>query len=234
MNAKPVLIIDCTVRPSSGQVFTHAMRRMAPPHTKLDVHRATLDQPESWEDRAVQGAYSALVISGSAVGVGDRVRWVKHLAAPLRAVVASGLPTLGICFGHQLVAHAFGGRVHSGDHKVRGIRAVATHPNAESLLCMQGHQEALVSHTDQVIEPPPGWEVLAHSDYCPVQALRAPGLALLTVQWHPEADRAFIEDNPDPAWDELGDRRLKSLPANRLLTSFLEDPSKLAPEPNTH
>lgn len=223
----PVLLIDCTEDPSSGVVFQDAIHRCAPKGMPVEVHRVTGETAPEWPRNAKRGRYRSIVISGSAACISDNLAWVNRLSADLREVVDMGIPTLGICFGHQLLAHAFGGTVGSSvlGYKVRGIRQIALEMDPEALKLLQpnpnGPLRALVSHQDQVTAPPPGWRVVGRSDYCAIQAMRADALPVLSVQWHPEADPAFLDDNSSPPWDDVSREEVEHLDGNDVLRRFL-------------
>lgn len=99
------------------------------------------------------------------------------------------LPTLGICFGHQLLARSFGARVKKGPVAIEfaeRIKIVAEWGIFFNLFpettMLESHQEFVVPKS--VLEI--GWEVGAVSDSCPVEAIRHPRLPLFGVQFHPE------------------------------------------------
>lgn len=123
------------------------------------------------------------LVTGSKHGVYDDLPWIAPLMGFLRAVQASGLPMVGICFGHQIIAHALGGRAEkfAGGWAV-GLTEYATPTGPRTLY---GY------HQDQVVDLPPGAEVIASTAFCPMAGLRY-GSQILTYQPHPEFDAAFV------------------------------------------
>ncbi len=96
------------------------------------------------------------------------------------------MPILGICLGMQLMAVTFGGRVIPGS--IGGYAEVDVEVLAEDdiLKGLPARFKTWASHMDQVSVLPQGFEVLARSDVCDVEAMRHTARPLYGVQWHPE------------------------------------------------
>lgn len=97
-----------------------------------------------------------------------------------------GIPTLGICYGCQLMAYTLGGTVESCEKSEYG-KIEITH--GEGSLLFAGIPEkstVWMSHTDYVSRLPEGFTVTAHSDDCPCAAFECPERRLYAVQFHPE------------------------------------------------
>jgi len=142
-----------------------------------------------------------VVVTGSAAMVGDREAWAERTADWLRDVVEAGVPTLGICYGHQLLAHALGGRVgpnprgrEIGTISVTLADAAASDP---LLAGLPARIDVHATHLESVLELPPGAQLLASSTLDPHQAYRVPGRPAWGLQFHPELTaeitRGYIE-----------------------------------------
>ncbi len=143
---------------------------------------------------------AGVVVTGSHAMVTDREGWSEHTACWLRDAVNAGLPVLGICYGHQLLAHALGGTIH--DHP-DGLEVGTTDvwltddgENDPLFAALPSHWPAQVAHRQSVGELPPGAVHLAHNRFEPHHAFRV-GQCAWGVQFHPEFDtdatRAYIE-----------------------------------------
>ena len=111
----------------------------------------------------------------------------------MRGAFAAHVPMIGICFGHQLIAQALGGRVvkFDGGWSV-GVRGRTASTDDAGLPGLDGRSLAVAAyHQDQVVEPPPGARTVASSDFCRHAAL-VYGARALTVQPHPEFDEGFL------------------------------------------
>ena len=134
--------------------------------------------------RDVAGA----VITGSAAMVTDRAGWSERTAAWIRESLHAALPLFGVCYGHQLMAHALGGTVGwlPAGREI-GTQGISSHACAASTWpdSLPDSFPAHTTHRQSVLEPPPGAEVLARSERDPHQLLRYAPHAL-SSQFHPE------------------------------------------------
>ena len=135
----------------------------------------------------------AWLITGSKFSAYDDLPWIAPLKQLIRDIVAAGKPLAGICFGHQIMAEALGGRVQkSSNGWGTGIHEYNLSPLAvEEMGIRSLHLNAV--HQDQVVEKPAAAEVLASSPFCPYAALRY-GERVLSFQAHPEFSMAFEND----------------------------------------
>jgi GMP synthase-like glutamine amidotransferase len=128
------------------------------------------------------------LITGSRHGAYEDHPWIPPLEALIRDIYAASVPLVGICFGHQLIAQALGGKVE----KFPGGWSVG---RAE--YDWGGERIALNSwHQDQVTRAPEAARVIATSPFCENAAL-VYGDCIFTVQAHPEFSRPFLVDMID-------------------------------------
>jgi len=146
------------------------------------------------------------VITGSAAMVTERAVWSEYTAGWIRDAMGAATPLFGVCYGHQLMAHALGGTVGW----LPAGREIGTE-SIQRLAETTGSQElplsfpAQTTHRQSVLEPPRGAEVLARSQRDPHQLLRyAPNA--LSSQFHPEFTpgfmRAYIEARAETLREE--------------------------------
>lgn len=98
------------------------------------------------------------------------------------------LPVLGICAGHQYMAHHFGGRLVPGRSPEYGRVEVTIHEAGELLDGIPSPTVVWANHNDDVAELPPGFRALASSADCTVQAMRHATRPLFGTAFHPEVE----------------------------------------------
>jgi GMP synthase (glutamine-hydrolysing) len=103
------------------------------------------------------------------------------------AVLAAGVPVLGICYGLQLLAHMLGGRVAAGEEREYGAAAITiTGDGGELFAGLPAAIDVWMSHGDRVEALPPGFTSIAHSGNSPYAAVVDPARRLYAIQFHPE------------------------------------------------
>ncbi|MFD1685236.1 type 1 glutamine amidotransferase [Halobellus litoreus] len=130
--------------------------------------------------------FDGVVVTGSRSSVYWDRDWIRPLVDYVAEADERGLPILGVCYGHQVVASALGGRVRDmGEYEI-GYREIERVADDELFEGIPETFVAFTTHSDAVTELPPGAELLAENDYG-VHAFRR-GDAW-GVQFHPEYDR---------------------------------------------
>ena len=134
-------------------------------------------------------------ITGSPKSVYEELPWVHRLSDLVKELDAKKVKTIAICFGHQMVAHALGGKVSKSPRGwgvgIRSFEMLLQKPWMDSA----GMQKLslLFSHQDQVDALPPSAELLAQDQFCPFQMMQI-GEHILTMQGHPEFTINFARE----------------------------------------
>lgn len=132
----------------------------------------------------------SVLITGSSAGVYDGFDWIAPLEDFVRAAHGAGLPMVGVCFGHQLIAQALGGVARKSEKGWGLGRHVYDVAPGNGIV--DGPRIALAaSHQDQVITPPPGAKTILSSAFTEHAGLLYEGGSTLTVQPHPEFSAGY-------------------------------------------
>lgn len=141
-------------------------------------------------------AYDGYLITGSPLGVYEDHDFIPPLEAFIRQAIGKAKPTVGICFGHQIMARAFGAVVEKSDHGW-GVGVHTYDLTEEARLAMpaldQNEIRCVVSHQDQVLSLSPEIKHYGGSVFCPNGVLGYGAGAGLSFQMHPE----FLHDFAD-------------------------------------
>jgi GMP synthase (glutamine-hydrolysing) len=184
----------------------------------LDVRRP-YSAPSSNSDLPDLSAYDGLMVLGGPMGADDDAKhaWLGPVKQLVREAREGGLPTLGICLGHQLIASALGGHVGRNPRGQQvglldvGWTAAAA---ADDLLGPLASPRRAVQWNDDIVTAlPDDATLLAETAYGEVQAARyAP--AMWGVQLHPEVDAAVLQPWAD---EDRGSHQTRGIDTDRLL-----------------
>lgn len=165
----------------------------------FDVQKAEL--PKSVD------ACEGYLTTGSRFSAYDDEGWIEELKSFVRRLDDARKPFVGICFGHQVLAEALGGRVRRvgwgiGTHEMTIVQSEAWMKPSEDVCAL------LYSHRDQVERLPEGSVVLASSDHCPVAMFRI-GERMLGIQGHPEFPADYAEALASGRTELIGAEQVK-------------------------
>ncbi|WP_417529706.1 glutamine amidotransferase [Marinobacter lipolyticus] len=171
--------------------------------------------PEQWD---------GIVITGSPAMVSERADWSERTATWLASAVTLQIPMLAVCYGHQLLAHAFGGDVgfhpqgrESGTFSVELFDSTTTDPLLGTL---PKRFQAQLTHRQSVLRLPECAVLLASNEFEPHQAFRI-GSCAWGVQFHPEFTpeimKAYLEV-------QSSDLETENQDASALISSVTDTP----------
>jgi len=179
-----------SVRRALGDYDRWFMRSLGTARCRFRVVNADLGEPLP---RARD--FDAVVVTGSPRSVTERAPWMRRAASWLREASDERVPVLGVCFGHQLLGEAFGGRVHRNPlgREIGTVACSLTEAGRADPL-FEGFPrtfEVQATHEDVVADAPPEVEILASNAAAACQAFRV-GPFVRAVQFHPEMDAAAV------------------------------------------
>src|SRR5690625_1443517 len=202
---------------------------------------------ESGESLPAHDRYCGAIVSGSAAMVTDRLDWSERTAGWLKEAAHAGLPLLGICYGHQLLAHALGGEAgDSPDGRCMGTIEVELHAAAARDRLFSGLPQRFAAHATHMqiaLRLPDEAVALAQATHDPFHAFRWRENAW-GVQFHPEFSaahmRGYLRARADVLRAEGQDpqallRAVRPAPvARRVLRRFARLARTLADPPGTN
>ena len=205
-----LLVVENEVDPRY-RYFGRELRRYLPDARVFDAIR------DEWPPDL--DGVRAVVVGGSTAGVyeADEHPWMDREREFVRDAVADGVPTLGICFGHQIVNEALGGAV---EHRGLTSELVAVDLADDPLF--EGINDTIPAvHGDVVVERGRKMDSIASTDYDGSFATRHREAPVWTVQYHPEFTRKLLDQiTTDFGWAE-NDMSFEDVNAHRTVENFL-------------
>lgn len=182
------------------RVLTHAANTRSPP-IKLTIH--TIDVRN--EPLPAQADCDGYVITGSKHSAYEDLPWIPPLIEFLKKAIQAQRKIVGICFGHQLIAHYFGGETRPAEAGwAVGVQQTRMLKKAPWMSPARESVGLLSSHKDQVSRLPPGAELIASTPFCPISGYVI-GDEVLALQGHPEFVKDYSASLMDMRRELLGD-----------------------------
>lgn len=178
-----ILILDF-----GSQVTQLIARRVREAHVFCEVHPC--DVSDEWVQQYTQdGSVKGIILSGSHASVYEE----ETDKAPA-SIFELGIPVLGICYGMQTMAEQLGGKVEAGKTREFGFAQVRAHGHTALLKDIadftaedgKGFLDVWMSHGDKVTQLPPGFQLMASNEACPIAGMADEARRFYAVQFHPE------------------------------------------------
>jgi GMP synthase-like glutamine amidotransferase len=204
------------------------MKRVAIYHNNTDRSAFALNQPETDAEKVVArlreaGAeyefhtfevtegqfpedptsFDAVILTGSPAFIEDNDGWIARELDHVRQLDAARVPLVGLCFGHQAIVAALGGRVHKVETWIFGATEFDITETRPWMTPAKDHMRLYAANLAQAQTLPEGFDLLGGSSRCPI-ALAAKGDHIFTTQFHPEMDDRFIADLVEEYAAEMG------------------------------
>lgn len=162
-------------------------------------------------------ACDGYLITGSQFSAYDNIPWINKAKLLIKDLYQAKVPTVGICFGHQLIAESLGGKVSKAIDKGWGVGVHSWNIKDEEIWMSENTPSSFslrVSHQDQVTTLPPNTKIIASSDFCPIASAQT-SEHFLSFQGHPEFSKdytkALISKRVERIGKEVSDQAVKSL-----------------------
>ena len=221
---KKIAVIDPYMVTPSLSCFNHLVNLVGSP---IHYHLPQVTGHKTLEEYPADG----YIVLGSASHIFQNLSWHQPLADFLMAQLQKNIPVLGICFGHQLLCHAFGselGFYRPDEFKLSGVRDVTITKDVMGLKA--GEKLTLtVAHRQIVTKLAPCLEEVGRDDQLALSfdLVRHRELPFLGVQPHPEAIPNYCNtERPANADEHVSNSRRDG---NKLITSFLKHHRLMAP-----
>ncbi len=195
------------LQPTHGDIpdlFKNLFDRVAP-EVSLSVFNVTKGE---YPDLSASDHFDGFISSGARYSVYDNDPWIFRFKEFVRKLYDHNMKFVGICFGHQMMAEALGGKCEKSDQGWGvGIKEVKIYKKMPWMQPELDSYRMIVSHADQVMMIPENSEVLGGNSHCPC-SIYTVGENFLGIQAHPEFTPAFEKDIMSVREDRIGKKAI--------------------------
>jgi GMP synthase-like glutamine amidotransferase len=175
-------------RPSDGEKFKTLLQPLRPDWDITALQVKDGEFPKSVHD------FDGYVIGGSPASANGGEAWINTLMSFIRELDAEAIPTIGVCFGHQVIARALGGRIDKNPGGWGfGVSPTAFIKHEAWMFPPKEKLNLYAAHSEQVLELPRHAEMVGGSTFCPFGSYKI-GNHIFTTEYHPEMTPEFFVD----------------------------------------
>lgn len=169
------------------------------PHAEWTTISAVLDTLPA------VGDYDAYLITGGKYSVFEDLDWQHRFLDFVGQIIETKVPLIGICYGHQAIAHVIGGTVERSN-KGYGVGLMPVNVVADTAWSKASASAVMLHamHQDQVTAVPEGADIFLSSDFCPISGFSY-GPAVLAIQQHPDFTPALNQDLIEKRRERIGE-----------------------------
>ncbi len=188
MSFQNLMVIDPAIKTPEIESYNEISLRC---NINTTYHLPKIHSPNSMKKHINNAC--GIILMGSAASVHDSFHWLNNIKEIIEIGIKNRIPILGICFGHQFLAHLFGGTVDYlwNTTKKRGIRRIKILENNR----LNNTQEdyLIYSHQEGVTKCPENFDVFATSSMVKIEAIVHKHLPIWGFQPHIEASKTFAQ-----------------------------------------
>lgn len=174
--------------------------------------------PNDVEAWAATKNIKGIILGGSVNSPLDSAWWIRGEEDFIRGAAELRIPMLGICFGHEIMASALGGKLEKSRGMHLALSEVEVTDDDPLFDGLPNKFHALFSHSVYVSNIPRGFKSIARADRCKIAAMRHIDFPFWSVQFHPEIDIDIKKY--DRVWRPLSDEEIVSQEGGRVLDNF--------------
>lgn len=178
---RPRMLVVDNGSPLTAAVIDHLVSRDIP------YKRVSSNTPVS---RVLPGNYLGLIMTGGPLLYSSKSIDIEQVSLNLALMAQLKCPILGICFGHQTIVEQFGGKMGRMSQAVRGLQEISLEEESPLFQGLSDRVMMYQGHNDHALEVPYGFECIASSATCPVEAIQHKHKHIYGVQFHPESSGA--------------------------------------------
>ncbi len=165
-------------------------------------------------------AFEGIIIGGSQASANDHTEWVLTQLDLIKKLAEKNVPLLGVCFGHQLIAKAFGADVGRIGHWNKGFTAIEIVKDDLLLAGLQSGFLAPVFHSEEVLNLPDDFETLARTESVATMAFRHRTRPIWGTQFHPEITPSICKAKRRLTSSWLDPNNFANVHASRVIVNF--------------
>lgn len=214
-----IMVIDPAQRVPELDCLNYFQTRSSLP---LSYHLPALHGFSTFPEPDNQSSLKGVIVLGSGASALDKSPWISQLYNWLETYFSQEKPFLGLCYGHQILAHLFGAKIGLLNYKGSKAQEYRSVEMKNSPLNTPSIIDMIVSHKEIVSQLPKDFTLWGSSAAVEIDAIRHASLPFYGIQGHPEATAGFFENQSiDDSYDQ---NRLT--PAHNLVLKFIESCSK--------